>query len=113
MKERKDQVSAAKAIVALRTARAALGWTQEQIAKNLGICKTTLARFETMEGNLKQSQLLAILSLCYECGVTVDFMEANEVTVKMNESGITYALGRLQDESLRRSDRHKPKKELA
>lgn len=36
-------------MVALRAARAAAGWSQEEFAQLMGVAKTTVARIETLE----------------------------------------------------------------
>lgn len=91
----------------LRMARAAVGWSQVELAEKLGIAKTTLARAETVEGGLRAEQLSHILRLYRSLGVEVDFFSGEEVTLKMDRNGLNLALQRLQDDSLRRADRKK------
>ena len=57
MQENLDKI---KLVVALRSARAAVGWSQEELAHELGIAKTTIARMETFEGGLRAEQLSQI-----------------------------------------------------
>jgi len=99
-----DQI---RLVVALRAARAAAGWSQEELAKHLGMPKTTLARAELMEGGLKADQLAQIVRLYKSLGVQMDFMLGDDVTLRIDPEGLKQAQARLQDESRRRSDRKK------
>ena len=94
-----------KLAVALRMARTAVGWSQEELAGHLGMAKTTIARMETMEGGLRADQLSAIVRLYKSVGVELEFMFADEVIVKINAQGLLEAQRRLQDQNLRRADR--------
>ena len=96
-----------KLAVALRMARTAVGWSQEELASNLGMSKTTIARMETMEGGLRADQLSAILRLYKSVGVELEFMLSDEVTVKISAQGLEEAQRRLLDQNLRRADRKK------
>lgn len=98
-----------RAIVALRMARAALGWSQQEVADLLAMAKTTLARFETMEGGLNATQLSGLVKLYHDHGVSLEFMTSEDVAVTADPMAVGYAFSRLEDEALRRSDRRKPK----
>ena len=74
-----------KMAVALRTARAAVGWSQDELARVTGIPKTTIARFETMEGGLKAAQLAALINTYNSKGIDVEFLRGNKVTIKIDE----------------------------
>jgi len=99
-----DQI---RLVVALRAARAAAGWSQEELAKHLQIPKTTLARAELMEGGLRADQLAQIVRLYKSLGVELDFMLGDDVTIRIDTEGLKRAQERLQDETRRRSDRKK------
>lgn len=100
-----DQI---KLAIALRTARAAVGWSQEELATKLGMAKTTIARMETLEGGLRADQLSAIARLYKSVGVEMEFMLSDEVVVRVDASGLVQAQTRLMDQDLRRADRKKP-----
>jgi transcriptional regulator with XRE-family HTH domain len=100
-----DQI---KLAVALRTARAAVGWSQEELAIHLGMAKTTIARMETLEGGLRADQLSAIVRLYKSVGVELEFMFSDEVIVRVDANGLVEAQRRLLDQNLRRADRKKP-----
>lgn len=104
MKEFFDTV---KIAAALRMARAAVGWSQVELAQRLGIAKTTLARAETMDGRLRAEQLTQLMRLYRSMGVDVDFFCLDDLQVKVRKKGLKYSLDRLQDKDLRRSDRKK------
>ncbi len=96
-----------KLAVALRTARAAVGWSQEEFAGQLGMAKTTIARMETVEGGLRADQLAAIVRLYKSVGVEIEFMYENEVVVRIDAKGLAEAQRRLLDQNLRRADMKK------
>lgn len=103
----KEKIVTMRAIVALRMARAALGWSQQEVADQLSIAKTTLARFETMEGGLNATQLSGLVKLYHDHGISLEFMALEDVAVTADPMAVRYALSRLEDEALRRSDRRK------
>ncbi len=99
----------AKPVVALRMARACLGWSQEELANKVGIAKTTLARFETLEGGLTAEQLTRLLRLYHQMGVSIEFITSDDVILRASPAALQHASERLQDVNLRRADRRKPK----
>lgn len=96
-----------KMAVALRTARAAVGWSQVELARITGIPKTTIARFETMEGGLKAWQLATLINTYNSKGIDVEFLRGDKVTIKINEHALRFSGHRLADDNERRSDRRK------
>lgn len=105
MQENLDKI---KLVVALRSARAAVGWSQEELAQELGIAKTTIARMETFEGGLRAEQLSQMLRLYKSVGVAIDFMLGDDVVIRVDPVALRQAQARLQNEELRRSDRKRP-----
>lgn len=103
-----QELDKVKLAVALRTARAAVGLSQEELATDLGMAKTTIARMETLEGGLRAEQLAAIVRLYKTHGVELEFMLSNEVVVRVDADGLAAAQRRLLDQNLRRADRKKP-----
>lgn len=95
----------AKIAVALRTARAAAGWNQEEFAKKLGVAKTTVARIETLEMSARAELLNKAMRLFRIAGVDVDLYNLDAVLIRINSSAITQAVVDLQDVNKRRSDR--------
>ena len=96
-----------KIAIALRMARAAIGWSQDELAEELNFAKTTIARAETMDGGLRIEQLAIVAQFYKSRGVEIDFLLEAEVTVKMTSQGVTKAMERLLDMSSRRVDRRR------
>ena len=100
-----------KIIVALRSARTALGWTQQEFADKMGAAKSTIARIETMEVSAKADFLMQALRLFRESGIQVELLESDKVVITVEMAGLQEAQSRLTNEQMRRSDRkgvHKP-----
>ena len=96
-----------KLAVALRTARSAVGWSQEELSKLSGIPKITIARFETLEGNLKAEQLMQLLELYGSLGAKLDLSVGYGFTLTVGAEVIKFASARLRDSRKRRADRNK------
>lgn len=96
-----------KIIVALRMARAAVGWSQDDVAKKTGLAKTTIARIETGESKLSAEAYFKFTRMYEENGLEFRILAGNQVVVAVNESALKTARDRLADVGLRRSDRKK------
>jgi transcriptional regulator with XRE-family HTH domain len=96
-----------KIAVALRSARSALGISQQELADLLDVSKITVARVETLEAPLKASIYLRAIKLLAESGVELDASSTDSVVLNIKPSALETALARLQDSELRRSDRKK------
>lgn len=94
-----------KIAVVLRSARSAIGWNQQEFADRMEVAKSTIARIETLEMAAKADFLTRALRLYREAGVTVDLLGASQVNLTVELKGLEGAAGRLQDDSMRRSDR--------
>jgi DNA-binding XRE family transcriptional regulator len=94
-----------KFAVALRGARAMLGWGQQEFSDMLQVSKSTLARVETLEIAPKAELWTRALRLFKDAGVVVDISGDNSVEFLMKGTGLQQAASRLQDENQRRSDR--------
>lgn len=97
-----------KIAVTLRMARAAVGWSQEEAARNLGVAKTTIARIETGETNLSVEKYFLFQRHYQAEGVDFSLIQQDQVTVTVSELALDTAKARLADSTLRRSDRVKP-----
>jgi transcriptional regulator with XRE-family HTH domain len=99
-----------KLVVAIRMARVALGLSQQELADHMEISKTTLARFETMEGGLSAELLTKLTRFFYLAGVSLDVISNEaDVVVRVTQAGLNLFAQGLQDEERRRSDRRKSK----
>jgi len=97
-----------KIAVALRAARAAIGWNQQEFADVMGVAKSTIARIETLEVSPRADVLLQAMEVFRRAGVEVDFFNAEKLTLVVNLEAINNAELRLMNEALRRSDRKGP-----
>lgn len=104
----KDSIRVA---VAVRVARVALGMSQQELAERIGIAKITLARVETLESKLKAEYYMRALRLFNQMGVEIDSLLSDNIKININEQALTQAFNKLQDESTRRKDRKKSKKD--
>lgn len=105
-----EELSRIKLIVALKAARAIIGWNQEEFAAELGVAKSTIARYETGEADVSFSEMVKIVSIYQRLGVNIDIMDPDALSISVHPKGLTYFKNRLEDDSLRRSDRRRPKK---
>lgn len=97
-----------KIVVGLRMARAAVGWSQEELAQKMGVAKTTIARIEIGEVLLSAEQYFKFERLYNNEGLSMRLMMSDDVTVSVNETALLHAQARLADVGLKRSDRKKP-----
>ena len=97
-----------KIAVALRTARAAICWNQQEFADVMGVAKSTIARIETLEVSPRADLLLQAMEVFRHAGVEVDFFNAEKLAVVVNPEALNNAELRLMNEALRRSDRKGP-----
>jgi transcriptional regulator with XRE-family HTH domain len=100
-----ELLESGKIAVALRTARAAVGWNQEEFAQLMGVAKTTVARIETLEMSARAEYLSKAIRLFREVGVEVDLSELDAVPIRVSMLAVAKAVGDLQDVNKRRKDR--------
>ena len=94
-----------KIAVAVRSARAAAGWNQQEFADRMGVAKSTVARIETLEMAAKADFLIKAMRLSREAGVDVDLHSLGGLSIQVSDQTVTAAVEALQDESKRRTDR--------
>ena len=93
--------------MALRAARAAIGLSQVAFAERTGIPKTTIARFETLEGAITENQFALMQGVLAEFGVVMHFDGDAPARVEITGAAVDYAVKRLADDQKRRADRGK------
>lgn len=101
----KDYDANVKIAVTLRTARAAMGINQQDLADKLGIPKSTLARMETLEMQPRADIYMEALKFFKDSGVELDAIYGDDVLVRITPKSLANAKKLLDDESKRRSDR--------
>ncbi len=94
-----------KIAVAIRSARAAAGWNQQEFADRMGVAKSTVARIETLEMAAKGDFLIKAMRLFREAGVEVDLHSAGGLSLQISDQTVAAAVDALQDETKRRTDR--------
>lgn len=94
-----------KVVVAIRTARAAAGWNQQEFADLMGIAKTTVARIETLEMKATAEFLLQAVYLFKTIGIEIDMHDYYGLIVKVSNQTINTAVSSLEDVNNRRPDR--------
>lgn len=86
-----------------RSARAALGWSQEEVSRKSDIPKTTLARFEALSGNLTSFQSATLLDLYDEAGVSFEGVY-HGIQIYIEGDTIFDVLENMKNPEKRRSD---------
>lgn len=94
-----------KIAVAIRSARAAAGWNQQEFADRMGVAKSTVARIETLEMAAKGDFLIKAMRLFREAGVEVDLHSEGGLSLQISDQTVAAAVDALQDETKRRTDR--------
>lgn len=94
-----------KIAVALRAARTALGWSQQEFADHMQAAKSTVARIETLEMDPKAEFLNRALWQFRERGVSVDLIHPEKIVITIGNEALTEAQSRLDDDQMRRADR--------
>lgn len=91
--------------VAIRTARTALGWSQQEFADRMGVAKSTIARIETLEMAARGDFVIRAIQLFRKSGVEVDLSNVEALPIVVSGSAIVAAVEALGDQTQRRSDR--------
>ena len=97
----------AKVAIAIKTARTALGLSQLEFSKKLGISKTTLARVETFESQILLSFYIKATNAINELGIYFEAVTGDDIVITIKPQAQQMAIDALADEANRRSDRKK------
>jgi transcriptional regulator with XRE-family HTH domain len=100
-----NQFENGKIVVAIRAARSAIGWNQQEFADRMGVAKSTVARIETLEIAAKGDFVLRALRIFREAGVEVDISAPNGLPMLVSDLTVNNAIDSLADDGKRRSDR--------
>jgi DNA-binding XRE family transcriptional regulator len=105
MEPNQDAASiAVKAVVALRAARIGLGWNQETAAAHAQIAKTTVARIETLAGQVSLENVFHLISVYERHGVSFSDLKNAEVQLTFREPALQTAAQLLCDPERKRKD---------
>jgi transcriptional regulator with XRE-family HTH domain len=97
-----------KAAIAIKTARTALGLSQLEFAEMMGVAKTTLARVETLEAQVKLDFYMKAVKLINSLGIEVDAISEDNIIIRIKPKAQQAVVASLADEANRRSDKKKP-----
>ena len=103
----------AKLVIGLKMARNAISLSQKEVSDLLNISKTTIAKFELLEGNVDSTQLIKLLKLYASWGVNIDVLSTNGITVTVSDDGLKRIHQWMQTGCLRRKDRGVKKDKVA
>lgn len=96
-----------KAAIAIKTARTALGLSQLDFAQMLGVAKTTLARVETLEAQVKLDFYMKAVRLISSLGVDMDAISSEDIVITVKPEAQQKVVEALADDANRRTDRKK------
>jgi len=105
-----------RAAVALRAARTGLGWSQEIAAEKAGLSKTTIARIETLAGQVSLGNIFRLIETYAEHGVDIADLKLRTVQITFEDPALLEASLSLFDPERKRSDngrRRKPRQKPA
>lgn len=88
----------AKIALILRTARAALGINQQELAELVGVTKVTIARIETLETPMKADTFLRALELFRSHGIKIYFHSGDNMQIEVTPEALDFATKRLANE---------------
>lgn len=94
-----------KIAVAIRTARAAAGWNQQEFADLMEVAKSTVARIETLEIAAKGDFVMRAMRLFRDNGIDIDLMAASELPIRISDLAVAASVEAIKNEANRRSDR--------
>lgn len=100
-----EDIENIKIAVTIRTARAALGISQQAFADKIGVSKSTIARMETLEMLPKADVYMKSLKFFKELGLDVDSIYSENIVITITPEVLISAKNLLDDETKRRSDR--------
>ena len=100
-----EEFDNAKIAIALRAARAGIGWNQQEFADLMGVAKSTIARIETMEMAAKGDFLVRAIGLFRSKGLHLEIFSPDKIEMTIEGPAIQLALEMLKDETRRRTDR--------
>lgn len=82
------QLESVKISLAIRAARSVVGISQGELAVGTGVPRVTLARLETLRGNLRADQFLALLNYFRKMGVHIELTGDPGFGIRVDQSFI-------------------------
>ena len=93
-----------RAAIALRAARTALGWSQEDAAQLSGLAKTTIARLETAAGGASLQNIYSLILTYGNHGIQISDLMQETVSISYNTATIQEAMQNLSNPDRKRRD---------
>ena len=97
-----------KIAIAIRTARAAIGWSQQEFAEKMGVAKSTVARIETLEMAVRADFIMKAMRVFQGVGVELDLLTTDTIKVVVLEPGIFLATRKLKGSQEHTGDLKQP-----
>jgi len=95
---------AAKIVLAMRTARVAAGWSQAELAANIGVSLPTVTRMESLGVSMNATSIIKAMSLFRQSCIDVDMYQPDAITITINKKAIDKAAAGFADAINRRDE---------
>ncbi len=82
----KAQMDSVKIALAIRAARGIVGISQGGLAEGTGVPRVTLARLETLRGNLRADQFLVLLDFFKKLGVSIELSRDPGFVIRVDQT---------------------------
>ena len=97
---------AAKIALAMRTARVAAGWSQAELATNIGVSLVTITRMESLGVSMSATSVIKAMALFRQSCIEVDMYQPDAITITINKKAIDKAAVGFAD-AINRRDKNK------
>ena len=97
---------AAKIALAMRTARVAAGWSQAELATNIGVSLVTITRMESLGVSMSATSVIKAMALFRQACIEVDMYQPDAITITINKKAIDKAAAGFAD-AINRRDKNK------
>ena len=84
----KAQMDSVKIALAIRAARGVVGISQGDLAEGTGVPRVTLARLETLRGNLRADQFLVLIEFFKRLGVFIELTGDPGFAIRVDQAFI-------------------------
>ena len=82
------QLESVKISLAIRAARGVVGISQGDLSTETGVPRVTLARLETLRGNLRADQFLTLLNFFKKLGVSIELTGDPGFSIRVDQAFI-------------------------
>lgn len=85
-----------KIAIAIRTARAATGWSQQEFAEKMGASLPTVSRVESLKTVVRADFIMKAVRVFHDVGVELNLFTTDTIKVVVLEPGIFLATKKLE-----------------